>query len=353
MSIAAARFTAKICFRRCDRGSTVTAAGRYRRWHAAIAAGILSAHAAVGHSDDSTHWPTQNVRIVVGYPAGSAPDSLARLVADPLSDALGRPVVVENRSGAAGTIGVAAVVKSTDDHTLGFATSSALTTAKLLFKTLPYDPVRDVRLISLSASSPLVLVCDAELPPTSLNAFVSWAKTQARGVTYGSAGVGTGSHLTMELFATQTRFAAVHVPYPAIAQVTTAIISHQVQAAFVPPSGAFALAAAGKLRVLAVSSAQRWARMPELPTVAEESGIKDFRSEIWIAVVGPTAMPADAAARLALEINTILRRPEIREKLGQQGWEIVAGGPEELRQRIADDLALWGPVIRDAKVPRQ
>jgi tripartite-type tricarboxylate transporter receptor subunit TctC len=323
----------------------------YRRWAAAIAVSVLSGFAAVGHTEDAMHWPMQNVHIVVGYPPGSAPDSLARLVVDPLSQTLGKPVVVENRSGAAGNLGVIAVLKSTDGHTFGFTTVGPLTTSKLLFKGLPYDPARDIRPISLSASSPLVLVCDAELPPRSLKEFVAWAGTQADGVIYGSAGVGTGSNLTMELFASQTRFTVVHVPYSGIADVTTAIVGHQVQAAFVPPSSAFALAAAGKLRMLAVSSAQRLPRMPELPTVAEESGIENFRSEVWIAAFGPVAMPADTAARLGAEINNILKRPEIREKLGQQGWQVVGGGPDELRLRMADDAALWGRVIRDARVP--
>ena len=308
---------------------------------------------AAASSAENAAWPTQNVRIIVGYPSGASPDTLARLVADPLSRVLGKPVVVENKPGAAGNLGVDAVVRSTDGHTFGITTFGPLTTSKHLFKKLPYDPATDVLPLSLSATSPLVLVCDINLPPTSLKDFVAWAKGQPDGVTYGSIGLGTGSHLAMELFASKTGIRVLHVPYPGIPQVTTAILGHQVQTAFMPPSGALAQAKAGKLRMLAVSSAQRWPLMPDLPTVAEAAGLADFRGELWIGAFGPVTMPPEAAARLGTEINAILKQPEVREKLLQQGWEVVGGGSDVLRRRMADDTALWTRVIQEAKVPAE
>ena len=324
-----------------------------RRSAAAVVAAILSACATVSLADNPAEWPTQSLRLVVGYPPGSSPDRLARLVADPLGRLLGKPIVIENKPGAAGNLGVDAVVKSLDGHTFGVTTFGPLTTSKLLFKKLPYEPARDVLPIALLATSPLVLVCDIKLPPNSLKEFVAWAKGQAHGVTYGSIGIGSGSHLTMELFASRTGIPLVHVPYHDIPQVTTAILSHQVQAAFMPPSGALAQAKAGNLRMLAVSSAQRWPLIPELPTVSEEMVIGDFRAEVWVAAFGSVAMPPQAAARLSAEINAILKQPDIREKLRQEGWEVVGGGPDELRLRMSNDTALWTRVIQEAQVPSE
>lgn len=320
---------------------------------AAVVSGILSTCAAASLAGNAAPWPTQSVRIVVGYPPGSSPDTLARLLADPLARVLGKPIIIENRPGAAGNLGVDVVVKSTDGHTFGLTTQGPLTTSKLLFKKLPYDPARDVLPLSLLATSPLVLVCDIDLPLTSLKEFVAWASGQARGVTYGSIGIGTGSHLTMELLASKTGMRLVHVPYQSIPQVTTAMLSHQVQAAFMPPSGAIEQAKAGKLRMLAVSSAQRSSLLPELPTVAEVMGTGGFRAEVWLAAFGTVAMSAEAAARLSAEINTIVKQPDIRERLRLQGWKVVGGGPDELRLRISDDTAVWRRVIQEAKVPTE
>jgi tripartite-type tricarboxylate transporter receptor subunit TctC len=178
-----------------------------------FAAALLLACAAISLADGPAPWPTHSVRIVVGYAPGSSPDTLARLLADPLGRALGKTIVVENKPGAAGNLGVETVVTSTDRHTIGFTTFGPLTTSKLLAKKLPYDPARDVRPISLLATSPLVLVCDSALPPTSLTEFVAWAKGQVHGVTYGSVGLGSGSHLMMESFARKTHFHLAHVPY--------------------------------------------------------------------------------------------------------------------------------------------
>ena len=236
---------------------------------------------------ESLVWPTQTVRIIVGYPPGASPDTVARLLADPLSRALGKAVIVENKQGAAGNLGVDAVVRSSDGHTFGITTFGPLTTSKKLFKNLPYDPVKDVTPLSLAVTSPLVLVCDVNLPPISLKEFLTWAKAQPDGVTYGSIGVGTGSHLTMELFASRSGIKVVHVPYQGIPQVTTAILSHQVQAAFMPPSGALAQSKAGKLRMLAVSAPQRWPLMPDLPTVAESADLRILRVNCGSARSGP------------------------------------------------------------------
>jgi tripartite-type tricarboxylate transporter receptor subunit TctC len=301
-------------------------------------------------ADAPASWPTRPLHIVVGYPPGTSPDTLARLVAEPLARALGQPVVVDNKPGAGGNLGVDAVVKATDGHTFGVTTNGPLTTARQLVESLPYDPVKDVRPLSLAATSPLVLICDPALPAKTLKELIAWAGTQKDGVTYGSIGQGSGSHLTMELFASKAGIRMVHVPYQGFPQVVNAILGQQVQCGFMAPSGALAQAKAGKVRMFAVSSLQRSPLMPEVPTVAEAAGLSDFRADLWIAAIAPAKMNADVAARLSKEINSALQQPEVRDKLLQQGWQVIGTGPEDMSKRIDDDTALWTGVIRQARI---
>jgi tripartite-type tricarboxylate transporter receptor subunit TctC len=298
-------------------------------------------------------WPSQPVHLVVGYPAGTSPDTLARLVAEPLAKALGQAVVVDNKPGASGDIGVGYVVRATDGHTFGVTTNGPLTTAKLLVDKLPYDASKDIRPLSLSATSALVLVCDPGLPPTDLKAFIAWAKAQKDGVTYGSIGQGTGSHLTMALFASRAKVNMVHVPFQGFPQVMNAILGHQVQCGFMAPSGALAQAKAGKVRMYAVSSPQRSALLPDVPTVSEAGGIGPFKADLWIAAFGPANMPQPVAAKLTNAINAALQTPAVRENLLQQGWEVMALGGDALGQRITEDSAVWGAVIEQANIRRQ
>ena len=316
-----------------------------------LAAVALCIHTTGGAAD--APWPDRPVHIVVGYPPGTSPDTVARLIADPLARALGQPVVVDNKPGASGTIGVNAVVRSTDGVTFGITTNGPLSTAKQLVDHLPYDTARDVQPLSLAATSALVLVCDPAIPANDLKDFIAWARTQKDGVTYGSIGQGTGSHLTMVLFATKAGIRMVHVPYQGFPQVMNAILGHQVQCSFMAPSGALEQSRAGKVKMLAVSSPQRSTQLPNLPTVAEAGGIGKFQADLWIAAFGPARMPPAVATRLAREINAALNTPEVREKLLLQGWQVAAAGPEALGQRIAEDTRVWGEVIREGNIHGQ
>jgi tripartite-type tricarboxylate transporter receptor subunit TctC len=317
-----------------------------------FAVSLLAALGGTTHAADAP-WPSQPVHLVVGYPAGSSPDTVARLIAEPLAKALGQPVVVDNKPGASGDIGVGYVVRSTDGHTIGVTTNGPLTTAKLLVDKLSYDASKDIRPLSLSATSALVLVCDSRLPPTNLEEFIAWAKDQKDGVTYGSIGQGTGSHLTMALFARRAKVNMVHVPYQGFPQVMNAILGHQVECGFMAPSGALAQAKAGKVRMYAVSSPQRSALLPEVPTVSEAGGIGPFKADLWIAVFGPASMPQAVAAKLTTEINIALKTPAVRENLLQQGWDVMALGGDALGHRITEDSAVWGAVIEQANIRRQ
>jgi tripartite-type tricarboxylate transporter receptor subunit TctC len=267
-----------------------------------------------------------------------------------LSKALGQPVVIENKPGAGGNIGVDLVAKSQDGHTIGFTTNGPLTSSKPLYAKLPFDPAKDIRPLSLCAVSPLVLAIDNNVPASNLKEFISWAKAQDQGVSYGSIGNGSGSHLTMELFGHRAGLRMLHVPYQGFPQVTSAIIAHDVQSGFMAPSGALIQSKAGKMRILGISSSRKSELLPDVPTIAEGAGLPDFNAELWIAAFAPASMPDAAAQRVAAEINALLRQPEARAKLAEQGWESRGDSSQVLSKRIADDTRLWERVIQQSNI---
>ncbi len=295
-------------------------------------------------------WPTQPVHMVVGYPPGTSPDMVARLIAEPLARSLGQPVVIDNKPGAGGNLGVELVVNSKGGHTFGITTNGPLTTAKQLYANLPYDPIKDIVPLSLAATSPLVLATSTAVPAASITEFLAYGRSRPQGLLYGSIGNGSGSHLTMELFASKTALRVVQVPYQGYPQVATALVGHEIETAFMAPSGALVQADAGKLKMLGISSAERSPLIPALPTIAEAAGLPGFRAELWVAAFAPAGMPPDIANRLSAEINGILKLPELQEKLMQQGWTAAGGPPEMLGRRIAEDTTLWGQVIAQANV---
>lgn len=312
-----------------------------------FAAFAVSALHAQAYADD---WPTQPIRIVVGFPAGSSPDFTARFIADPLSDALGQPVIVENRPGAAGNIAVDIVARSTDGHTFGVTAHGALTTSPILYPNLPYDVQEDLQPLSTAALSPQLLVIDADLPISSMAEFVEFSKTNQNGIDYGSVGVGSGSHLTGELLASEAGIDMTHIPYTGFAQVTAAILGKHIHAGFMAPSGALEQAKTGKVRVLGVTSSEPSPLAPGVPTIAEAAELPDFSAELWIGAYAPKSMPAEHANRLSEEIVAALKSPEITEEMLALGWQVVASTPEEMATRIVEDNKRWQAVIEKAGV---
>lgn len=311
---------------------------------------VLAVGVASGVAPAAEAWPSRPVRLIVGYPAGTSPDLVARAIQPALSQALGQPVIIENKPGAGGNIGVDQVVRATDGHTFGITTNGPLTTSQKLYPRLPYDVAKDIKPLSLAATSAQVLVTDTNVPTKTAKEFVTWGKAQRDGVTFGSIGVGTGSHLTMELFARRAGVKMLHVPYQGFPQITQAMIAHDLQSAFMAPSGAIEQANAGKVRVLGISSAQRSPQFPDVPTIAEAAGLPGFNAELWIAAFAPTSMPPEIATRLAKEINAVLMRSDVRAQLAAQGWDARGESPQALARRIADDTRLWGQIIEQANV---
>lgn len=290
-----------------------------------------------------TAWPTRPVRILVGFPGGSTPDMAARTLAEPLSRALGQPVVIENKPGASGNIAADQVAKATDDHTLGVVINGNLTSAKLLYPKLPYDPAKDFALISLLTTAPLVLVAPANEPGGT--EFFAAARQGASQWNYGSVGNGSVAHLGMELLKSRVPgLTPVHVPFAGNPQVVTAMLGGQIQMALIPPGVAMPHVRSGKLRAIGLAGG-RSSLVPEVPPLAD-AGVTNVNLEVWTALIGPVGLSKAAQARLAQEVPRIIRDADTRQKLFNQGWQAVGTSPDGLRSRVKDEAAILGGIIQ-------
>ena len=314
---------------------------------AAVSAGALaqkSTKPQPAAKSQALAWPTKPVRIVVGFPGGSTPDLVARTIAEPLSKALGQPVIVENRVGAGGNIAANLIAKATDNHTIGVMINGNMTIAKLLNPATPFDPLKDLAPISLIGTAPLLLTAPANAPGNNAQEFFLAARNAGNKWNYGTPGVGTVGHIGMELLKTKTNIDPVHVPYAGNPQVINAMIGGQIQLALLPPALAAAQIRAGKLKAIGVTSGSRSPLVPEYPSL-NEGGIRGFQLEIWTAAAGPASLPKPIVAKLSTLIGEIARTPEVRQRLFQQGWQVAGTSAEGLANRIKSETALLGGVI--------
>ena len=287
-------------------------------------------------------WPTKPIRLVVGFPGGSTPDIAARTIAEPLAKALGQPVVVDNKPGASGNIAADQVAKATDDHTIGVVINGNLTSSKMLYPRLPYDPAKDFTYLSLLTTAPLVLVAQNSLPGGA--AFVDAARKSADKWSYGSVGVGSVGHLGMELLKDRLPgLKAVHVPYQGNPQVMTDLIGNQIQMALIPPGVAMPQVKAGKVKAIGITSG-RSTLVPELSPLAD-AGVKDFNLEVWTALLGPASLSKAAQERITRELAVIMKAPEVRQKLFEQGWQAVGTSPDGMRTRVKEEAAIMTKII--------
>nr|WP_315428319.1 tripartite tricarboxylate transporter substrate-binding protein [uncultured Albidiferax sp.] len=287
-------------------------------------------------------WPTKPVRILVGFAGGSSPDISARTLADALGKVLGQPVIVESKPGASGNIAADAVAKATDDHTLGVVINGNLTSAKMLYPQLPYDPAKDFSYLSLLTTAPLVLLAPASLPAGK--AFFEAARQGGASWNYGSPGNGTVAHLGLELLAAKVPgMVPVHIPFQGNPQAVTALLGGQIQMALVPPGLAMPHVKSGKLRAIGLAGG-RSALVPDVPSLAE-AGVRDFNLEVWTALVGPANLSKAAQTRLGAEIAKIYRDPEVRAKLFHQGWQAVGSAPAGLQSRVQEEKGLMRGLI--------
>jgi tripartite-type tricarboxylate transporter receptor subunit TctC len=308
--------------------------------------GALAMLAAAPLAQAQAQWPERALRCLVGFPAGTSTDLLARTLAEPLAAVMGQAVVVENRTGAGGNIAADLLAKASDGHTFGVVTTGPLTTAKLLNPRLPFDPERDLAPITLVGAAPMVLVTPSTMQAASVAALLADLRAQGDKANYASVGIGSAAHLGMELLKSRSGLAAMHIPYAGAPQILSALVSGEVQLALMAPAAAMPLARGGKLRAWAVTSSVRSILVPELPSLAE-AGIAGFSFESWNAVCAPASMPLPHRQRLERELQAIIRAPQMRERLTAQGWQVAGTTAEALALRVRADTALMRQLIRE------
>lgn len=295
-------------------------------------------------------WPARPIKLVVPFPPGSSPDIIARLVAEPLGQALGQTVIVDNRPGAGGNVGTGAVAKAEPDgYTLLFTIQGPLVTAPLLSKNLSYDPVRELAPVTLVATSPNVLVVDPKLDANTLADFVRIAKEKQGQLNYGSVGNGSASHLAMELFKTRAGLNIVHVPYQGFPQVVNAILAGQVQAGFMVPGIAIGNIRAGKLKALGVTTLGRSGSLPEFPSFVEQ-GYPGFEAISWQAVLAPAGTPKVIVDRVASTLIRIIKSDDVRGRMLGQFFSAAGTAPEALAGLMKTERERWAQVIKAAGV---
>jgi tripartite-type tricarboxylate transporter receptor subunit TctC len=294
----------------------------------------------------SQTWPQRPVRLVVPYGPGSSPDVMARILAERLTPRLGQPVLVENRAGAGGNVGTGAVAKSAPDgHTLVISTNGPLVNNTVLYSRLPYDPFRELAPVVLAGGQANVCAVRADAGIGSMKELVAAMRARPGGFNFSSIGVGSLSHLGVELLKVRTGSFAVHIPYPSSPAAITAVLQGDVQFSCVPAVAVMPQVRAGRLKALAVSTGTRSALMPEVPTL-KEAGFPDVEAVAWMAILAPAGTPSDVIGRLNREINAVLALPEVRERMHSQYMEPIGGSPEQLARFMQDELRVWTPIIR-------
>jgi tripartite-type tricarboxylate transporter receptor subunit TctC len=298
-------------------------------------------------------WPQRPVHLIAPFSAGSTVDAMARLIAVPLAKRLGQPVIVENRGGAGGNIGVDAVAKATPDgYTFGIGTTGPLAINPSLMAKVPYVPTRDLAPVALLASGPIVLVVNPALPARNADELVKLLKANPNKYSFTSAGVGSTGHLAGELFRLRTGADMEHVPYKGNQDALVDVLSGQVAMTFSGLQPLLSNIQAGKLRALMVAGDKRLAAIPDVPTAAEV-GLAGAEVMPWYGVIAPAGTPAPIVARLNQELAAIMAQPEIAERFRATGSEPDVGTPEAFGQRIASDGKLWADVIRKAGIKAQ
>ncbi len=294
-------------------------------------------------------YPTKTIRLVVPFPPGAGTDTVARFVAQKLSDRLGQQVVVDNRTGAGGAIGAAEVAKAdADGYTLLFV-ASPFTTVAASAKHPGYDPIAQFVPVAPIASGPLAFVVHPGVAATTMREFVELARREPGKLNYGSAGPGSVNHLALELLMARTGTTIVHVPYRGIADATKDLLAGTLQAMTASIPATLPLAADRRVRVLAVTGPKRIPQMPDVPSW-QEQGVANAQVINYWGIVAPAGTPREAIARLNAETRRVLAQPDVRERLEREGAELIPGDPADLGALIANDLASWKKLIAEARL---
>lgn len=300
---------------------------------------------ATAHADDT--WPQKPIQLIVPFPAGSSPDVLARTVSEHLAKDLGQAIVVNNKPGAGGNIGTRQVAQAQPDgYTILLTINGPIVTAPALYKTtLGYDPLKDLTPISLLGKSPNVLVVPAESPAKTLNEFISLAKEKPGALNYGTVGPGSSAHLGMAMLEQEAGMEMQQIPYPGFPQVVTSIIAGDIQAGLMVPGIAMPQVRAGKLRALAITSAEPSDLLPGIPTMVEQ-GYPGFEVISWDALFAPAGTPPAVTERLNAAVTRVLRLPEVKEKFASLYFSSEPSTPAEMTEMIVSEKARLETVIQ-------
>ena len=297
-------------------------------------------------------YPDKPIRMVIIFPPGGGIDTVGRIIGTKLSETIGQPVVPENRAGAGGNVGLDFVAKARPDGYTLAVMSETLVLSPSLYKSLSYDPVKDLLPVARVAQVPVVLLVRPDLPIKNLNEFVEYAKSNPGKITYGTAGVGSAPHLGGELLKNLAKIDILHVPYKSVAAAVVGMMGGEVEAAFLAITAAAPQVEAGKVRALAVLSETRALSLPDVPT-AKEAGIDNLVVPIWYGFVAPAGTPPNIINQLNSEINKITAMPDIKEKIQKAGIEPLPGStPEEFSEFIKKEIPNWEKIINGANIPK-
>ena len=316
---------------------------------------LLSAAFALGALPATAQapYPDKPIKLIVPYPPGGTTDIMARTLQEPLSKALGQPVIVDNKAGAAGAIGTKQVATAAPDgYTLVFGNNGPSAIVPLLQRDVGYDPVKDFAPVSLVSIAPLVLVLHPSVPAGDVKEFVAWARTQPGGVEYATAGAGSLGHLATELFAKDAGLKLVHVPYKGQAPSTMAVLNGEVKMLLTTSSDSMGAAVRdGKLKLLGVSTAKPSPLMPGAPTIGQS--LPGFEVNVWFGILAPAGTPAPVIVKLNAAIRTVLADPEIQRKFMGYGSIATASTPQEFAAMIGAEVPKWKGVVETAKITTQ
>ena len=295
-------------------------------------------------------YPERPVRMIVPFPPGGANDIVARMVAQRLAEHWGKPVVVDNRAGAGGNIGIETGARANPDgYTLTIGSNSTLATNVVLEPSLPFDPRRDFAAISMIVTAANILIVHPSLAANTTADFIKLARSNTRKLNYSSFGDGSSAHLTGEMFKSAAGVDMVHIPYKGGGPALAAVMGGEVQCTFANLSVALPQVKGGKVKAIAVTSARRATALPELPTLAE-SGVPGFEATATVGMLAPAGTPRALVLRLNQDVHRVVNEPAMREQLLARGLEIALSTPEEFARYIRSEIERWGRVVRDAGI---
>jgi tripartite-type tricarboxylate transporter receptor subunit TctC len=317
----------------------------------AVAIGLLLAAALTPLVGVAQDYPNRSIKVVVGFPPGGGTDAAARVISAEMAKGLGQPIVIENKPGAAGSLGAAEVARSAPDGYTLLVTPGGHSIYGAIFKALPFDTVASFEWVSTIITIPFLVIVPPNSEFRTLADLIAKAKSAPGTVSFGSAGPGSTHHLGLELLASRTGTKFLHVPYRGDAPVIAALLGSEVQFGLATPTLALENVKAGKLRALAVTTGARSASLPDLPTVAEALGITfDVRS--WFAMAAPAGTPKPIVGRLNAELRKAAAVPEVHARLSRLG-EVATNSSEEMRGRVASELQVWTKTVDDARIEKQ